>query len=139
VDLDLVVVTPDGKVVSGKTPTTAVDADGDGTLDTDVSIGKLSRDSNAGCDIDDFNLESLVFADEPPPGEYTVYASLWSACGEDHVDWSASLYQRTTTDDGAFEMTETELPHGELLAVQATGGTTLGTRITTLTLPGTTP
>ena len=135
VDLDLVVVTPSGKVVSAKNPTTAVDADEDGELDEDLTTGALSRDSNGTCHIDGFDLESLVFAEEPPAGSYTFYASLFSACDQDYVNFSASLYQRVVADDGGWSMTETVLPHGELLAVQADGGTSFGTFVTSLTLP----
>ena len=141
VDLDLVVVTPEGKAVTPKTPTTAVDNDGDGKLDEEGSIGVLTRDSNANCRIDNFNLESLVFESEPPAGEYQVYASLNSACGEQYVNFSATLYEfegsADSADSGAvpWTVTQTELPHGEMVAAQADAGASLGLRLTTLTLP----
>lgn len=134
VDLDLKVVTPDGKTVDAKHPTTAIDADEDGELDEDVVTGTLTRDSNANCDIDGFQLESLVFVDEPPAGTYRVYASLFSACHAAYTTFSASLYQRVDADDGTWTVEETELPHGELLAVQADTDS-LGTFVTSLSLP----
>lgn len=134
VDLDLLVTAPDGKLVGPKTPTTAIDADGDGKLDKSDSDGVLSRDSNSNCHIDNFNLESLVFANAPLAGDYRLYASLASACGERSVNYQASLYQRVENEDGSWSMTETELPHGTLLAAQADGGASLGTYLTTLSL-----
>lgn len=136
VDLDLVAVTPEGKVVSWKNPTTLT---GDGTLDGDAiddpTTGELSRDSNANCVIDGIQVESLIFPGEPPAGDYAFYASLPYNCGESYVNWDLSLYRRTDADDGTHPVEQTDLAKGELLGSQADGGVSYGTYITTLTLP----
>lgn len=132
VDLDLVVITPTGRVVSWKDPVTA-DED-----DTDVdpaTIGEISRDSNASCHIDSVRRESLVFPGEPPPGDYQVFASLFSDCGHSHVNFRATLFERTEAADGTFPIERTDLASGVLLGAQANAGATNGTYVTTVTLP----
>ncbi|MEQ1505654.1 MAG: hypothetical protein ABMB14_25700 [Myxococcota bacterium] len=131
VDLDLTVVTPSGKVVNGKAPTTA-----DPEVDpTDPSVGALTRDANGGCVIDGTNLESLVFPGEPAPGDYQVYADLYSACGEPYVNFALDLYQRVDRDDGTFDVDHRFLVGGELLAYRADRGSSLGLYLTTVTFP----
>lgn len=136
VDLDLIVIAPNGKVVSSKFPTTALV---DGTVPSDVlndpSTGRLSRDSNSNCNIDGIRRESLVFPGEPPAGEYVVYASLHSACGLSHVRFAADLFRRVDAEDGTHPVEKTELAQGELFALNADGGASLGTRVARLTLP----
>jgi hypothetical protein len=138
VDLDLIVLTPDGKQVDAKSPTT-VAAGEDGTvsgddLDADTT-GYLSRDSNANCVIDGIRAESLVFPGEPPPGDYQVYADLYSDCGEPWVHFDLDLYQRVDAADGTHPVTDTALATGELLASQADAGASVGTFLATVTLP----
>jgi hypothetical protein len=133
VDLDLVVITPSGKIVSAKDPTTALpDGTVAGTIPSDAiadeSTGTITRDSNADCVIDGINLESLVFPGEPEHGVYQVYASLNRACGEAYVHFDLTSYHRgEPADDGTWPIVETPLAVGELLAYQASGGATLGT------------
>lgn len=137
-DLDLVVVTPSGKVVSSKRPTTAV-ADGGmlaNPILNDPSTGRLTRDSNAACEIDGARLESLVFTGEPPAGEYTVYASFFNACATNTVRFHARLFRSYLNDDGVTYRTEREeLGGGQLVAQEAKRGITNGTYIGTVTLP----
>lgn len=129
VDLDLVVVTPAGKVVRSESASTHVD-------DEDTSVeGVLTRDSNSNCVIDSVRLESLVFEEEPPAGDYEVFASLFSPCGQASVDYALSLFQRVDEDDGTWSVERTDLASGAFLAAQADGGASLGTHVTTLTLP----
>ncbi|MEQ1503101.1 MAG: hypothetical protein ABMB14_12765 [Myxococcota bacterium] len=136
VDLDLVVVTPEGKIVSAKQPATPVAT---GTIPREVvsdpTTGKLSRDSNANCAIDGIRLESLVFPGEPPAGDYTLYASLRSACGQASTRWSAALHRRVDAEDGTHPVETTALGQGTLLALHADGGASLGTYVTTVSLP----
>jgi len=137
VDLDLLVLTPDGKLVTPKAPTTAW-TDGGVVPSEDVAdpqVGRISRDSNADCRIDGIRVESLVFTDEPPPGEYRFYASLNRTCGEASVSWDLSVTRRVDTGEDTHGITRTALAHGSLLPVHADGGATLGTFITALTLP----
>jgi hypothetical protein len=137
VDLDLVAVAPNGKVVSWKSPTTVI---ADGTIPSEEinaeTTGELSRDSNANCEIDNINLESIVFPGEPPAGEYALYASLPAACEASYVNYALALYRRVDAADGTHPVERTELATGTLLAAQAgDGAATLGTYLTTLTLP----
>lgn len=137
VDLDLVVVAPNGKIVRPKTPTTVISETGPipNPEGADPTTGALSRDSNGGCDIDSIRRESLVFVGEPPAGEYRVYASLNATCGRSYVNYRASLFQRRDLEDGGWAVDESSLGGGQLIALQADGGASLGTLITTLSLP----
>jgi hypothetical protein len=129
VDLDLRVVTPDGKVVDPKHPTTAVEGN-DGTLDiTAQGIGQLDYDSYRGCTPDGRRRESLIFQSSPPPGTYLVYAGLFDACGRPGVTFDVSLHVASTTPDGVRPL-ETFRQSAQLSAVQADGGASLGTYIT---------
>jgi hypothetical protein len=131
VDLDLVVVTPDGTVVDPKSPSTqsADEAEEEG----ETSVGVLSRDSNADCAIDGVRLESLVFADAPPAGDYTVYANLHQACGQPSVNFALELHRAVADAEGAWSIDSSVRATGALLGAQTGGG--LGTYLTTLALP----
>jgi hypothetical protein len=137
VDLDLVVVTPEGKVVSPKAPTTVL-PDPNGSIPSDAlsdpTTGKLSRDSNRDCVIDSFRMESLVFEVAPPSGEYVVYASLNKACGEPQVGFDLRLYE-SQADGETWTVDETDLAAGQLLAAQADGGESLGSFVARVRLP----
>lgn len=136
VDLDLVVVTPEGKVVNSKSPTTVV---ADGKIESeqisDPTTGTLSRDSNKNCAIDSIRVESLVFPGEPPAGDYLIYADLFSPCGASYVDYALTLFQRVDEADGTHPVEHTALAAGQLLGSQADGGASNGTFVTTVTLP----
>lgn len=138
VDLDLVVVTPDGKLVSPKDPSTALpDEDGeipDEALD-DPATGVLTRDSNANCELDGLNLESLIFAGTPAAGDWEVYADLYSACDADSVRFGVTLFEREEGADGADSLRETPVAQGTLRGSQADAGTRLGTHVATLSFP----
>ncbi|MCW5804172.1 MAG: hypothetical protein KIT31_17495 [Deltaproteobacteria bacterium] len=118
VDLDLVVRTPDGKLVSASAPSTIAHpppitpqelaADG---------VGVLDRDSNAGCAIDSINREALVWRTAPRPGTYLVYANLADACGQARVDFTATLYRA-----GEGRLVEVARQGGRLLGAAADGG-----------------
>ena len=144
VDLDLVVVAPNGKVVSPKAPTTVLpDEMGeiDGTAIDDPSTGILSRDSNGNCDIDGLRLESLVFAGEPAAGDYEVYADLFGACGESSVRFELALFEAVEgpknpeSGNPTWSTERTDLAQGLLLSTQADGGASLGAYVTTVTFP----
>jgi hypothetical protein len=119
VDLDLVVRTPDGKLVSGSSPSTIphpppisnteLAADG---------VGILDRDSNAGCRIDGINREALVWRTAPSPsGTYLVYANLSDACGETSVRFDVIHYRAAGN-----RLEEISRQAGRLLADAADGG-----------------
>lgn len=129
VDLDLRVVTPSGKVVDPKHPTTA-ERDEDGKLDPNAKgVGKLDYDSYARCAADGFRRENLVFQSKPPAGTYLVYAGLFDACGQSGVSFDVSIHVASNTEDG-LRPTETFRQAGQLSAVHADGGAKLGTYIT---------
>lgn len=136
VDLDLVVVTPEGKVVQAKTPSTAL-ATGpiDAAVVADPTTGALTRDSNADCDVDGIQLESLVFPGEPPPGDYLVYARLHQACGQPAVHWRAEVLRRVDGADGAQDVRTTTVAVGTLLSSQFSRDGALGTFVGVVTLP----
>ncbi len=125
VDLNLVVDTPDGKRVDPRHPTTALVEPGS-TVPPDVladpHVGRLNRDSNAGCLLDGRNAESLVFAEAPPEGSYLLHADLFDACHESGVRFAVSVYRRTTRDDGTYALEQTEQRTGFLPAAASSGG-----------------
>ncbi|HET6585341.1 MAG TPA: hypothetical protein VFG69_17905 [Nannocystaceae bacterium] len=118
VDLDLVVETPGGKLVRWKAPTTGSPVDGvvpDPMLD-DPAVGRLNRDSNAGCIADGRNSEAVVFEGPPAAGVWSVYVELFDACGEADVTYTVSVYRSRERDDGTFRLEETERRIGNLVA-----------------------
>jgi len=125
VDLDLRVLTPTGKLVDPKHPTTA-DPDADDKVNpSGEGVGALDYDSFASCKPDGRRRESLVFQSKPPAGTYLVYAGLFDACGEPGVSLDVSLHV-----SNGEALVETFRQSAQLSATQADGGTTLGTYIT---------
>jgi hypothetical protein len=130
VDLDLRVITPSGKVVDSKHPTTAEQDDG-GKLDpTDEGVGAIDHDSFANCATDGRRRENLVFQSEPEPGTYLVYANLYDACGESGAGFDVSLHVATIGEDDTEQLTETFRQAGSISAFNANGGAKLGTYVT---------
>lgn len=130
VDLDLVVVTPSGKQVSPKDPST-VNLDDDGNPLPDETVGVFDVDSNAGCRGDGRRLENLVFQETPEPGRYLIYANLFDPCGEDSVRFSTVLYEKTRGDtDDTYTVNPALETHGVLSSAQANAGAKLGTFVT---------
>ena len=134
-DLDLVVVTPDGRIVSAKHPrTVAPPPPGPGAQDSGVTAntGVFDHDSNANCVIDGFQREDLVFQQRPDPGSYLVYASLFDACGQANVHFKFSLFEAevSPTDPKVQQLTESITKEGFMLPIEASGGATLGTFVT---------
>lgn len=123
VDLDLVVRTPQGKLVSSAAPSTIAHPP---PITQDElaaeGVGILDRDSNGGCRIDAINREALVFKTTPPAGTYVVYANLSDACGLASVRFTATLFRSKTLDDGKKQLVEVSRQTGRLLADAADGG-----------------
>lgn len=129
-DLDLAVVTPSGKQVSPKDPST-VNLDDEGNPVPGESVGVFDLDSNAGCKNDGRRLENLVFQESPEPGRYLIYANLFDACGEDSVRFSSVLYEKTRGDaDDTYSVSRSLETYGVLTSAQANAGTKLGTFVT---------
>jgi hypothetical protein len=129
VDLDLVVVGPDGKLVDAKHAKTSLAA-----ADAGVSIGVVDRDSNGACVIDGSNRENLVFATRPPAGSYLVYANLFDACGKSSAHFKLSLFEQQPNGD-TTQLVETITKNGTVLALEANGGARLGTFVTEIVFP----
>ena len=130
VDLDLRVITPQGKIVDPKHPSTAVAVNGQVDV-TAKGTGIFDRDSVRGCVRDGYQSENLVWQDPPLLGTYFVYASLYDACGQSAVRFKVSINRPGPELDGGtqplistFELT------GELLAVHADAGAKLGLFVT---------
>lgn len=130
-DLDLRVVTPTGKEVDSKKPTTAVRGE-DGKLDTTApGIGVLDRDSNARCAPDSRRRENLVFQDDPAPGTYLIYVNLFDACGESSVRFRASLHSAVEGEEpGTYTVVESFATAGGVVAEQANAGKQRGLFVT---------
>jgi hypothetical protein len=134
VDLDLVVVTPEGRVVDAKHPRSSAPGGDTGDAGAAVSVGTFDRDSNAACTVDGVQRENLVFPARPSPGSYLVYANLFEACGAASVHFRFSLFEASpTADPKVLEQVETITKSGTLLALEANGGARLGTFVTEVT------
>lgn len=130
VDLDLKVVTPSGKLVDPKHPSTAVPVNG--KVDpTAPGVGLMDRDSNANCRIDGLNRENLVFETPPEPGRYAVYADLFAACSKSSVRFDLSLVTAVPgAEADTFSQATTFRQGGVLVAAQADGGDSNGLFVT---------
>ncbi len=125
VDLDLRMKTPDGQEITWKAPTTGVpDASGKvpGEALEDPTLGRLTRDSNAGCVIDGRNAEAVVWREPPTAGSYPVYVDFFEPCGERGTNFVVSVYRRRELDGGRWALEETERRAGSLELVHVTGG-----------------
>jgi hypothetical protein len=103
-DVDLVVITPDGRVVSPAHPRTVAPAPTSGEA-PDVSppeVGVIDLDAGAGCRSEGPRAEHLVFQERPKPGRYLVYARLVDPCGAPAVQIRGSLHARTSHPDGTW-------------------------------------
>ena len=131
VDLDLEVVTPDGKLVNPKHPSTAPSEETEVFRRPPDDVGVLDRDSNGGCFIDGHQLENLVFQEKPSKGHYLVYANLFDSCGEDAVRFDLSFHaSQAGKQAGTFEVVETYSTRGEILQMQENGGRGKGLYVT---------
>ena len=134
VDLDLRVITPDGKVVDSKHPSTAPAVDG--KYDPTVKgTGIFDTDAGRGCVGTGHRRESLIWQDEPMEGTYFVYVSLFDACGQPAVRFDLSLNRRGAVDaDGIQNLTQVYSQAGEMLAFDADAGASLGLYVTEFTV-----
>jgi hypothetical protein len=134
VDLDLHVVTPGGKVVGSKVPSTSTSSDGTKIDITVPGTGVLDRDSVHDCVADGINRENLIFRDKPPAGTYLVYTNLYDACGLPAVRFDLKLYQSAARPDGAQHLESAFSRSGILLAADANAGTQRGLFVTYFTV-----
>jgi len=106
VDLDLVVLSPEGRLVSGKNPPLhKLDKGDTGELSPHVD-----RDSNGNCVLDGVRTESLIWPTltedqgetERPSGLYQVYANLFDPCGQQTVRFHLTITTSApASDEGA--------------------------------------
>lgn len=135
VDLDLRVVTPSGKVVDSKHPSTA-ERDSKGKLDLSApGVGVIDFDSFGGCVPDGRGRESLVFQSAPAPGTYLVYANLFDSCGQTSAAFDVSVNRAVPGDDpDTLRLEETLHQSGQLQAIHENGGGALGLYVTAFTV-----
>ena len=130
VDLDLRIITPQGKVVDPKHPSTAVAVDG--KFDpTAPNTGVFDTDAERHCVHTGYRRENLVWQDPPLPGTYFAYVSLFDACGQAAVRFNLSLNRPgPAAEDGTHALESTYSQAGEMLAADADAGTKLGLFVT---------
>lgn len=124
-DLDLVLVTPEGKTVDARHPTTAFAGEGrpiPSELLRDPRVGRLDGDSLAECRPDGRRSESVTWQ-EPAhvPGLYLVYANLYDACGHASVHFVLRVYRRAQI-DGSLRLSLVEERAGLAMDLAANGG-----------------
>jgi hypothetical protein len=136
VDLDLRVITPEGKIVDSKHPSTAL-ADEDDVVDPTLDgTGVIDRDSNRDCLLDGLQRENLVFGTLPPSGNYLVYANLYDACSEDTVNFDVTFHVSVAgVEPDTFAVTQSFRQAGALQAVHANGGKGLGMYVGNFIIP----
>ena len=129
-DLDLHVALPSGAEVSPKMPAVAVDAG---------VAPQFDRDSLQGCVADGVREEDLVFQDSPPPGNYEIRVDPFASCGQPAAHFTVSVYESQPAGVCATcrnapsaatcancQLARVFSQNGELLASQATGGSSPG-------------
>ena len=120
-DVDLVLVTPSGKVVDAKHPTTAT-PEPNGTVKPDKTVdGILDRDGNGACSGDQTRRENIVWQAKPDPGLYLVYTNLFSACAADGARFTVTLHVSQSTGD-TFDLVEVLRESGRFIPLDANGG-----------------
>jgi hypothetical protein len=130
VDLDLRVVTPSGKIVDPKHPSTA-DAVNGKVDPTATGTGIIDTDAELNCVPTGHRRENLVWQQTPALGRYFVYANLYDACAQPAVRFTLTLNRpEPAADGGAPRLTTTFERSGELLAADANAGAALGLFVT---------
>lgn len=117
VDLDLILEGPSGKRISWKSPTSGTPTNGvvpDEMFD-DPTLGRLNRDSNAGCITDGRNSEAVVFHELPEDGPWSAYVDLFDPCGEVDVTFTVAVYERRERNDGTFRVDEVQRRGGTIV------------------------
>ena len=129
VDLDLRVVTPSGKIVDPKHPSTA-DAVNGKVDPTAAGTGIIDTDAELNCVNTGHRRENLVWQQNPALGRYFVYANLYDACGQPAVRFTLSLNRPEPLADGGARLTAIDERSGELLGTDANAGSALGLFVT---------
>jgi hypothetical protein len=133
-DVDLVVVTPEGKTVDARHPTTALEPP-EMVRALDPSVGRMDGDSLAGCAPDGRNSESLFWPEAPGvAGLYLIYANLYDSCGHSSVRFALTIYGRRE-EEGRYSLVRRVERTGVLLARSANGGAGTPLYVTSIVLP----
>jgi hypothetical protein len=136
VDLDLQVITPGGKQVDPRHPSTVDGSDGS-ISPADLKqpgVGLIDRDSNGGCVLDRQRSEHLVWQTDPSPGTYQVRANLTDACGQASVRFRVELYLAIRQPDGTERLVLQLEKGGVMTSQDANGGAGPGLFVTEITL-----
>ena len=131
VDLDLRVLTPSGKFVDAKHPTSAL-PDANGKIDPSApGTALLQRDGGLACSTSGGLREDLVFNQAPAAGRYQVFANLYDSCGANSVRFQLSFWSALAGDTpGTFTQQKSFELSGITLGVQASQGSTHGQFLT---------
>lgn len=130
-DVDLVVVSPSGKVVSPKAPTSAPVVDG--VVQPEApGVGVLDRDARCGDSA--VRRENVVFEDTPESGTWLVYANLFETCDGKPAIFEASIHRAESAGEGTWTVREAFTRTGVLMPASANGGDALGTFVFEVTL-----
>ena len=130
-DLDLRVVTPEGKIVGAKAPTTSnpqgsSDAQS-GDITADANNGVLDKDARANCTKAGLARENVAWQEKPSPGVYRVYVTLFDTCADgESTAFRISTLIRSEQKDSTFSLREKPLADGEMLTTDANAGVGLG-------------
>jgi hypothetical protein len=121
--LALHVITPGGEDIS---PSSALGAPVDGGGAPPPTAPYLNVDAPPGTCVTGGRLEQdLVFPAAPAPGLYSIYVDPFAACGQPAVRFTVTVYTLAGTCP-ACDLAPTYTQSGELLAVQANGGSSPG-------------
>jgi hypothetical protein len=126
VDLDLIAVAPDGRVIDAKHPRRVL-----GDADAGAPVVAIDRDSNGACVLDRVQQENLVFQDAPAPGSgsWLVFVNLFQACDRTSVNFRIGVSSRQSV-NGKLVLVEGDVKSGALTTVNTNGGARLGTYVT---------
>ena len=131
-NVDLMVVTPDGRTAGGRRRT--LDApDGQTWTSSTIppSVGRIDFDAGANCAADSLRRENLLFPEPPPSGAYRIHARLTSPCGATATTVRATLLQREALTDGTYTLRAVRTTLATLHATQ-TDTTGVGTYLFTV-------
>ena len=81
--------------------------------------------------------EDVVFQHTPMPGTYLVYVSMFSACGAQAAPFTVTLYtaEPAAGGDGGQTLAQSFQVPGELLAIDANGGASMGLFVRQFSFP----
>jgi hypothetical protein len=119
VDLDLHVVTPDGRDVNPKHPlVNPVDAG----VQPPSNDARIDRDSLARCVPDGLRQEDLAFPKRPASGDtFEIHANLFNACGKPSVNFTLTVYEPEGTPGQDRHLVQTFTRSGRLTSLDADG------------------